>query len=378
MKPRLLVGLWMLLLPLGVYSDNDAVLLTPQERETILSFGSWPLTPQADPSNKYSGNPKAITFGKTLFFDQSLSKNKEFSCATCHNPNDYFTDGLTVAKHAKGSPPLFRNTPRIFNLANNRWFGWGGESDSLWAHSIRPLLSEQEMASTPEDIQQSINNNEYYRKTYQTLTNTPPKKHSSEQVLVNVSKMLAAFQETLVSSPSSFDYFRNALEKNNTQKIKEYSASAQRGLKLFIGHGRCNVCHFGAKFSNGEFADVAIPFFIDGGVDAGRYNGIQTLKNSPYNQLGKFNDNSEDSNLWAQYVRLQHKNWGEFKVPSLRGIKHTAPYMHNGSINTLEDVVNHYDKINEERLHADGEKILRPLNVTQQQREDLLVFLESL
>jgi len=150
-------------------------------------------------------------------------------------------------------------------------------------------------------------------------------------------------------------------------------------LRIFIGEGRCNLCHFGPRFSNGEFADVGIPYFIEGGVDAGRYVGIQEVKANPYNLLGKYNDGDPDENaVSSAHVRQTHRNWGEFKVPGLRGVAATAPYMHNGSLPTLREVVNHYSKLDEERLHSDGEKILRPLNLTPDQIDDLVSFLRSL
>lgn len=110
------------------------------------------------------------------------------------------------------------------------------------------------------------------------------------------------------------------------------------------------------RFSNGEFADISIPYFIEGGVDAGRYGGIQQVRANPHNLLGKYNDGDPAQNaLSSSQVRQTHRNWGEFKVPGLRGVAVTAPYMHNGSLPTLPDVVNHYSAFDAEPLHSDGE-----------------------
>jgi cytochrome c peroxidase len=235
------------------------------------------------------------------------------------------------------------------------------------------------MARSPREIKALITGQEQYRKLYQASFGDDPKDEAEEAVLVNVGKALAAYQEALVSAGSGFDDFRDALLNGEQEAMKRYPESAQRGLRIFVGEGRCNLCHFGPRFSNGEFADVGIAYFIEGGVDSGRYGGIQQMMANPFNLLGKYNDGDPAQNgVSSLHVRPTHRNWGEFKVPGLRGVAATAPYMHNGSLPTLRDVVNHYSTLDEERLHSDGEKILRPLNLTQGQIDDLVSFLRSL
>jgi cytochrome c peroxidase len=143
---------------------------------------------------------------------------------------------------------------------------------------------------------------------------------------------------------------------------------------------KCDVCHFGPAFTNGEFADIGVSFFAGKGrVDPGRYGGIRKLKESPYNLLGKFNDDaSRASAVSTAHVEAQQRNFGEWRVPSLRNVARTAPYMHNGSLASLRDVLKYYSELNEERLHADGEKILKPLHLSPSQIDDLVAFLESL
>jgi cytochrome c peroxidase len=205
-----------------------------------------------------------------------------------------------------------------------------------------------------------------------------PVPQSDEEVLVDTGKALAAFQETLVSARTPFDDFRDALQRGEPDPA--YPAAAQRGLKIFVGKGNCSVCHFGPRFTNGEFADTGVPFFVaPGKVDPGRQAGIEKLKQNPFNLLGRYNDDrSGASEVKTKHVEVQHRNFGEFRVPSLRGVAQTAPYMHNGSLSTLADVVKFYSELNEERLHSDGEKILKPLHLTPREAEDLRVFLESL
>lgn len=156
--------------------------------------------------------------------------------------------------------------------------------------------------------------------------------------------------------------------------------AAQRDVRIFVGWGRCNVCHFGPRFTSGEFHDAGVPYFIGPSkVDPGRHKGISLVKRSPWNLAGKYNDDATKSGAWAtQQVEQLHRNFGEFKIPTLRGLTHTAPYMHNGSLPTLERVVQHYSEINIERLHADGECIFWSFKLAPQEIFDLVSFLKSL
>jgi cytochrome c peroxidase len=140
------------------------------------------------------------------------------------------------------------------------------------------------------------------------------------------------------------------------------------------------MCHAGPEFTNGEFHDTGIPFFIrPGQVDAGRHGGIKRLLANRMNLLGPYNDDAKRlSAVGTRHVVLEHRNFGEFKVPSLRNLALTAPYMHNGSLATLRDVVKHYSEISPDRLHLDGEAILKPLRLTERETKDLVAFLESL
>ena len=197
---------------------------------------------------------------------------------------------------------------------------------------------------------------------------------------MNVAKALAAWQETLVSPPTPFDEFRDALARGDTALASRYPESARRGLKIFLGHGQCATCHAGPLFSNGEFADIGIPFFIKPtGVDPGRQGGIKRVLANSYNLLGAYNDDASRENATAtRHLRPEHRNFGEFKVPGLRNLALTAPYMHNGSLATLRAVVRHYSELDEDRLHSDGERILKPLGLSTSEIADLVTFLESL
>jgi cytochrome c peroxidase len=194
----------------------------------------------------------------------------------------------------------------------------------------------------------------------------------------NAAKAIAAFQETLVSGRTSFDAFRDALADGKDDAA--YPDAARRGLKIFVGKGDCQLCHFGPTFTNGEFSDTGISHFIaPGKVDGGRHGGIGTLRATPFNLLGRFNDDASGANaVHTRHVLPQHRNWGEFKVPTLRNLDATAPYMHNGSLATLPDVVNHYSEVSPDRIHSDGENLIRALKLSPQERDDLVSFLRTL
>jgi len=359
-----------------LFGRAGAVEFNAAERELIAQHGPWPIQFAADSSNRVSENEQAIRLGEALFFDHELGIDSKFSCASCHDPGKAFTDGL---KTAQGRERLDRNTPSLLNLKANRWFGWGGENDSLWAQSIRPILAADEMANHPDHVRELLLSRQRYRQFYLQAFAAEVGSEASEQVLVNVGKALAAYQESLVSQRSEFDDFRDALFAGDQAAMSRYPENAQRGLKIFIGTGRCNLCHLGPRFSNGEFGDVGIPYFTADGVDAGRYGGVQQVRANPYNLLGKYNDGDPGQNaVSSSHVRLSHRNWGEFKIPGLRAVAATAPYMHNGSLPTLHDVVLHYSNLDEERLHSDGEKILRPLKLSDAEVDDLVSFLRSL
>jgi cytochrome c peroxidase len=350
------------------------VHFSDDEFAAILRHGPWPPPAPRDPSNRVSGRRAAIAFGERLFFEPRLSGTGSVLCATCHAPFRQFQDGRP---RAFGLGEVDRNTPSLVNVAFYRWYGWDGGHDSLWSQSIRPLLDAREMRASPGQVARIVRT--LFPKDYEGAFGRPPPR-DDEQLLVDAGKALAAFQESLVSARSAFDDFRDALARDDPGALRRYPPEAQRGLKIFVGRGNCNVCHFGPLFTNGEFADIGIAFFAaPGRVDPGRHGGIARLKASPYNLLGRFSDDhARTSATGTRHVEAQHRNFGEFRVPGLRNVALTAPYMHDGSLATLDEVVRHYSELNEERLHADGERILRPLGLSEDERSDLVKFLKTL
>ena len=353
--------------------------LSPDEIERVLSFGPWPPAATVDPGNRVSGQAAAIELGRELFFDARMSRVGYIACVTCHQPDRAWGD---AKPRAHGLADVDRNTPMLSNLRLRRWYGWGGNSDSLWMASMRPILDDRELDSTPAHVRRIYVRDPdlacWYRRAFGRAADDA--RDDDLTVLVNSAKALAAFEETLVSVRTPFDEYRDALARGDTAAAARYPAAAERGLRLFIGRGNCVLCHNGPNFSNGEFHATGVGHFTARGhADGGRFDGIESVITDRFNLLSKFNDDPTRANATPlRNVVLAPRNWGEFRTPSLRNVAVTAPYMHNGSLATLRDVLKHYSELDEERLHSDGEQLLRALKLSEAETEDLIAFLETL
>jgi cytochrome c peroxidase len=366
---------------LAVPSLAAASLLdfSAQERRQILSLGPWPPPFVRDPSNRVSGKKAAVALGARLFFDARLSPTGYIACVSCHQPDRGWTD---AKPRAHGLADLPRNTPALANLRLQRWFGRGGGADSIWMASLRPLLDAREFDSDPATVARAYRRDPDLACLYERAFGRPPtsKRVDHEIVLVNTAKALAAFQETLTTGRTPVDEFRDALARGDEAAAARYPLAAQQGLRLFIGRGNCIACHNGPNFSNGEFADVGVAYFVaPGEVDSGRHGDLQQLRASPYNLLGRHSDDAGRASATAtRHALLEPRHWGEFKVPSLRNVAISAPYMHNGSMPALRDVVLHYSTLDESRIHSSARPLLRALQLSPEETDALIAFLETL
>ena len=283
----------------------------------------------------------------------------------------------------------------MLNSAFNRWFGWSGASDSLWAASLRPLLDPLEMGNVERHVANLVRSDPQLACGYRRVFGRAPDAED-ETLFVGIGKALAAFQETLITERTPFDDFRDALARNDKVAAAQYPMAAQRGLRIFVGKGSCNICHFGPNFSNGEFDKVGIPVRgADGLFDWGRYDGIKSVLASRFNQQSRHNDDPvRAKGTSTRHVALVAEAYGAFKVPGLRNVALSAPYMHNGSLATLQDVVRHYSGIDAVKLHIaashphaemgeelpprPAESVLRTLNLNEGEIADLVAFLGSL
>ncbi|HKW39490.1 MAG TPA: cytochrome c peroxidase, partial [Burkholderiales bacterium] len=348
-----------------------AANFTDGEARRIQSHGPWPAPWTPDPSNRVSGNPSAIDLGERLFFERRLSANGGISCSRCHLPERNWSDGLP---RAVGLAEVDRNAPSVVNVRYHRWFAWDGAHDSLWAQSISPILEPRELGMSAAGVAKFIRGDRDLACRYRKAFGAAPGA-DNEKILVDAAKALAAFQETLVSGRTAFDDFRDALARGDRTAMARYPENAQRGLKLFIGKGACDTCHAGPAFTDGEFHDTG----IRSETDSGRYGGIRKLLADRMNLLGPYNDDPERSTAaGTRRVSLEQRDIGEFKVPSLRNLESSMPYMHNGSLASLRDVVKHYSEIGPDRLRQGGGAILKALHLTDGETADLVAFLQTL
>jgi cytochrome c peroxidase len=354
----------------------DDPVFDAAEIEAIGRLGPWPPPLATDPSNRVSGNPEAASLGRQLFADPRLSPDGAVACTTCHDPAKAFADGRPRSRaRVEGR----RNAPGLVDVRFNRWFGWDGGDDTLWAMSLRPILDPREIGGSIAGLASLLRSEPPLSTAYARAFGRAPVAVSDATLAVDAAKALAAFQETLVSARTPFDAFRDALVAGDAAAAAKFPAAARRGARLFVGRGNCALCHGGPTLSHGEFADVGVPFFTAEGVDPGRHAGLKALRESPYTLLGPWSDDPARSTAMpTRHVEAQHRNFGEFRVPALRGVAATAPYMHDGSKATLREVVRHYSTLDLDRLHADGETILKPLGLTEGEIDDLVAFLEAL
>jgi cytochrome c peroxidase len=384
------------------------VPFTDGELARVLRHSPLPPTP-LDTTNAYQTDPGARAFGQWLFFDTTLSGAGDISCATCHLPEQSWTDGRVLAR---GVADTHRNTPSLWNVAHNRWFFWDGRADSLWSQSLQPLENSKEHGGSRLQFAHYLAETpalrEAYRATFGPLPDLsdpdrfPPEGRPSPEdvrhphraawlsmapddqaavnrVYANIGKSLAAYQSQIESRRAPFDVFVEGLRTGDPDKLAALDASAQRGLKLFVGEGQCHVCHAGPHFSDLEFHDIRVPVNPELPTDHGRLRGLAAVVGHPFNGMSGYSDDREEGRVRVGFLELgEHEGWKQFKTPTLRNVTLTAPYMHQGQLATLQDVLHFYSTMEgaEETIHA--ETILQPLDLDEGQVDDLIAFLESL
>ncbi len=352
-----------------LFSDDVRTpTFTEKEWEIVESLS--PAILEEDTTNKYELNDDAAKLGQSVFYDSRFSSNREVSCATCHEPNKYFTDGESVAK---GVGLTTRNSPTLLNAAHQRWFFWDGRADTLWGQPIQTMEHPDEMNIPRKDILSIIQEDEVLSSQWtDSFGEMIPEDVDGNSA--KIAKALAAYITKLDATSAPFDAFVSGHQN-------AISPSAQRGLKYFITDGGCLRCHFGPWFTDGAFHSVGVGP-LDGGAleDGGRAEAIDKLLTAQFTAGGEHSDDPESMRaVISKHIAKRREDWGSFRTPSLRNVAKTPPYMHAGQLETLEDVLKHYSTL-ENFVSADHhrETILEPLNITNQQKIDLLAFLESL
>jgi cytochrome c peroxidase len=281
--------------------------------------------------------PKSLAeLGELLFNDPILSSDKSISCASCHRPDFGFADTSAVSVGVLGRKGT-RNTPSVLNMKNRARYFWDGRASSLEQQALMPIENKDEMNLSIAEAVLRLRESKKYKKYFLKLQGRLPDKEG-------LASALAAFERTLETGNSPFDKYMNDDDQ------KAISASAKRGHQLFLEKGKCFDCHFSPDFTADEFKNI------------GLYDE-QKLKDK-----GRFTISNKTNDL------------GRFKVPGLRNIALTAPYMHNGMFKTLRQVIDYYDNpssIVPNPINRDT-SLSKPLNLTEQEKQDLEAFLISL
>jgi cytochrome c peroxidase len=271
-----------------------------------------------------------IALGRRLFDDQELSSTGTIACASCHDPKLSFSDGEPTGKGVTGKR-LARHTPTLWNVAFSPLQFWDGRAGSLEAQVRFPVEHPDEMGDTLENAVLRLSRHESYRRAFAEAF--PGDGTISER---NIARALAAYERTLISPPTRFDRWVAG-------DAGSLTAAEVAGFKTFAGKGRCIACHSGFAFTDHGFYDIGLP-----GSDRGRGKEIDL-------------------------AAADHA----FKTPTLRELAWTAPYMHDGSLATLEEVVRHYERGGVARPTR-SKDLPRGLKLTPRERADLVAFLESL
>lgn len=259
---------------------------------------------------------KKVALGRRLFFDKRLSRDGSISCASCHDPGRAFTDGRPLAVGIQGRIGT-RNVPVLVNRVYGKSFFLDGRAASLEQQVLEPILNPREMDMTKHELESRIG-----------------------APAGAITGALASFVRTILSGDSPFDRYVNG----DSQAL---TPEAQIGLSVFRDKARCINCHAGPNLTDERFHNTGIAWAGGQLGDPGRYA-----------------------------VSRAQEDRGAFKTPTLREIARTAPYMHDGSLATLEDVVDYYDKGGNPNPGLDLD--LRPLHLTPDEKSALVAFLRSL
>lgn len=299
----------------------------PSMKEFLL-----PDVPEAPKNNALT--PERIALGKKLFFDPRLSGEKTSSCATCHNPSLGWSDGLPTGKGHKGAV-LERATPTIVNTAFNPIQMWDGRKRTLEDQATGPMEASVEMHSDFNQVFATLESIPGYVEAFEKAYPGEPIGRDT------ISKAIASFERTIVSNNSPFDRW---VKGDKTAMTKEQI----RGMQAFFDpeRGNCESCHSGANFTDNGFHNLGLESASDD-ADLGRY------KIKPIGVLK-----------------------AAFKTPTLRDTELSAPYFHDGSASTLEEVVAHY--VDGPAPGVKASPGFKPAKLTEQEQKDVVAFMKAL
>ena len=277
-------------------------------------------------------NAGLITLGRRLFFDPVLSVDSSHSCASCHQPAKAFADGRATSVGVLGRQGT-RNVPAIVNRGWGRAFFWDGRTTLLEDQVLRPISEPNEMGFSAHAAVQRIAKHRFWQKQFRETLGTEPD-------VTGVARALAAYVRSIQAGDSPFD-------RAMLGEAYALTEQGQRGLEIFQGRARCVRCHSGALLTDEAFHNTGVAWRNGPPVDSGR-----------------------------ALVTRRREDVGSFKTPTLRQVGLTAPYMHDGSLRTLPEVVDFYDRGGHANPNRDSD--LKPLHLSPEEKVALLAFLNSL
>ena len=334
-----------------------------------LSLESLPALPP-DPSNAVADDPRAVEFGRRLFFDTRFSANGAISCATCHQPERRFTDGLPKGIAIGTSK---RNTPSIVGTAYSPWLYWDGRRDSQWSQALSPLEDPNMHASNRLTIIALVVEDKEYWRMYKSLFGEAS---SVDAMFSTLGKAIAAFERTIMPTASRFDeYVAAVVAGDQKQQATLLTDQEIRGLRLFVGEARCTQCHNGPLLTNNEFHNTGLSNFEGELPDTGRVVGVREVLEAPFNCRSSLNDDPARRCSELDMARTGPELTGAFRTPSLRNLENTAPYGHKGQIATLADMLAHYNAAPGAMI---GHNEAKPLGLSERELGHLEAFLNTL
>lgn len=281
------------------------------------------------PKNNLSTAAK-ISLGKQLYFDKRLSQDDTISCASCHDPNKGWSNGEQFATGVGGKKGG-RNSPTIINTAYQDTQFWDGREPTLEAQALGPIQNPIEMNMPLKTLVVKLNKIQGYQKQFQAVFGT-------NVTSDGIAKAIACYERTILSGNAPYDQFQAGNKK-------ALSAAALRGMKLFFNKAHCSACHSGANFTDNSFHNLGV--------------GMKAKK----------------PDVGRVAISKSAEDRGSFKTPTLRDIARSGPYMHDGSMKTLEKVIQHYNDGGTANAQLDEE--IFKLKLTKKEIADLVTFLKE-
>jgi cytochrome c peroxidase len=348
-------------LPVGAVRAAEPAASEEKKLPIGVSRVLWDLTvPKEEPT------PEKIALGEKLFNDKRLSVNDQVSCATCHDPAKAFTDHKALAEGVGGKEkPTQRHSPTVLNAMFNATQFWDGRAPTLEEQAKLPILNPIEMGQkSPEDVMKKVNAIPEYASAFRAV-------FGREGTYDDLASAIAAFERTQFTGNSPFDRFVAGDEK-------AIDASAQRGWTLYNGKARCNACHAFSTtnplFSDQRFHNIGIAAHKTDFIDLAR-RATKIVRSGDLKQIDEIAIESDLTELGRFLVTKHANDVGAFKTPTLRDVAATGPYMHDGSLATLWDVMDHYNKGGVPNPNLDGG--MQRLGLTERDIDDLVALMDS-